>query len=263
MFVLASSCYAGPAKLRYEFKNGGVYQVNIVQHNKGESAAKIGFGGDQKVMETPIDDVRKSSWVIKSSRIGGGVMQLTMDYAKDQNDSSTFAGSHAVVDIDPQKGMINIVTKPDDSLTRAVYEPRFAWLPSLPVKALKPDDSFTSDYKVKGELVSMKGCDEYVLDEISNGIAYFTLESKLITINHISAMPKMENLPEVFTMPKALDWTLVYKGEGTAVFDLQEGIFIEREILYRYGQKGQNSGMGVTMNNLRGTIKQRCEMERR
>lgn len=62
---------------------------------------------------------------------------------------------------------------------------------------------------------------------------------------------------------KGSDMVIAHRGEGTAIFDLKEGIFIEREINYKYGQKGEQQSVGMALQTMRGTLKERWEMERR
>ena len=273
LLVTATSSWGASTKLRYGFKSGATYQVNTLHHNKGKSVVEMDFMGQKQVMETPVDRTDRSRWNMKARSISGGMMQLAMDYGKQQGGErwgkagaggeQVFAGSNALVDIDPVKGMVKLVTTPNDEMTRVVYWGRLAWLPPLPEKALKVGESFTNDYKVKGEMMSMKGSDEYFLDEISQGMAYFTIESKMVTITHMPKMSGMGNMPPGMAPPQSPDWTMAHKGEGTAIFDLKEGIFIEREIKYSYGQKGQNKSMGMAITSMHGVLKERWEMERR
>ena len=273
LLTTATTSWGASIKLRYGFKSGATYQVNTLNHNKGKSVVEMDIMGNKQVMETPLDRTDKSRWNMKVKHVSGGIMQLSMDYGKQQGGErwgkassggeQVFAGSEALVDIDPVEGMVKLVTTPNDEITRVVYWGRLAWLPPLPKQTLKVGDSFSNDYKVKGEMMSMKGSDEYFLDEISKGMAYFTIESKMVTITHMPKMPAMGNIPSGMTPPQSQDWVMAHKGEGSAIFDLKEGIFVEREIKYSYGQKGQNKSMGMSMTSMHGVLKERWEMERR
>jgi len=61
------------------------------------------------------------------------------------------------------------------------------------------------------------------------------------------------------------DMKLVYKGEGTAVFDIKEGIFIEREGKMSYSNLDSSEGDAAGMSfksKMEGVVKYGWEMER-
>ena len=82
---------------------------------------------------------------------------------------------------------------------------------------------------------------------------------------------KMSEAPATGGMPSAMgmsDMKLAYKGEGTAVFDLKEGIFVEREGKMSYSNMGSTQGTSpmpgqmAFSTRMEGVTKYGFEMER-
>jgi hypothetical protein len=178
-----------------------------------------------------------------------------------QGGTQMFADSSASVTLDRQKGFISMTTKPaDDPIVDAIYMARLAWLPAFPNKPLTVGDGFLHEYTVKGQMMTVKSEDDYTLDEIDGGLAYFTVETRQVTILDYSAM-QPQGMPQGMGAGMMSNMTLLYKGEGTAIFDIKEGIFIEREMKTSYSTDKPSGGM--MKMTMRGTVRDRWEMERR
>lgn len=264
---------AASATLRYGFKDSATYAVKQQYHNVGSSVTTMNMMGQEQTMETPLNHTTKSSWSAKVKH-KGGKMLLNTSYGKTEGgerwgDPSSGSGadiygkSSARATIDAQKGLVALTTKPaKDPIVDNIYRFRFAWMPRLPSKALKVGDSFTYDYTMQSGMITTKGEDEYILDEISGGVAYFTLESQSLVVHDYSKLyQQQEGVPQGMGQMMG-NLTMVYQGEGTAAFDLKEGIFIEREMKIGYTTK-KSKTPGMMINNMRGTIRDRWEMERR
>lgn len=48
--------------------------------------------------------------------------------------------------------------------------------------SIKPGDSFSHDYVMKNDTFTTKGSDEYTLNEVSDGLAYFTVETRMVSV---------------------------------------------------------------------------------
>lgn len=271
--LASTSLQAASATLRYGFKDGATYTVKQLYHNVGNSVTTMNMMGQEQTIESPLNHTSKSSWSAKVKHKGGKAI-IDTDYGKQEggerwgdpsgnSGANPYGKSSARVTFDLQKGFVSLTTKPaKDPIVDNIYRFRFSWMPALPKKALKVGDSFTHDYTVKSGMITMKGEDEYILDEISDGIAYFTMESQSVVVYDYSKLyQQQKNMPQGMGQMMG-NMTLAYKGEGTAAFDLKEGIFIEREMKTSYTTK-KSKTPGMMINSMRGTIRDRWEMERR
>lgn len=269
LLLVPSLVFAQSATLKYGFKKGETYQVKQMHHDVGKSVTEMSFMGQNQVIETPMDNIFESAWQVKAVDKSSKGMKLTTSYGTNkggerwgqqgQGGAQLFGKSTAEVMVHPLDGVVSLKTKPaNDSTIELIYRTRFAWWPEFPTEALKVDDSFEHEYVIKAGMATMKGNDEYILDEVSGGLAYFTVESRLHTVYDYSA-----NMPEGMGAMGGAggSMTLAYKGEGTAIFDLKEGIFVEREMKMSYATPKKSTGMMST--NMHGTTKERWEMERK
>lgn len=264
---------AASVTLHYGFRDGATYLVKQQYHNVGSSTTTMNFMGQQQTMESPMNHTSSSSWSAKASRKGDKVI-FQVGYGKQtggerwgdpsgNTGAKMYGNSSASVTFDQQKGLVSLTTKPaDDPIVDIIYRSRFAWMPPLPVKPLKVGGSFTYDYTIQSGMVTMKGEDEYVLDEVSGGLAYFTVETRSVMVYDYSKLYKPQpGMPQGMGQMMG-NMTLVHKGEGTATFDLKEGMFIEREMKTAYTTK-KSKTPGMTITDMHGTTRDRWEMERR
>jgi len=272
--LLASTpLQAESVSLRYGFRDGATYLVKQLYHNVGTSTTTMNMMGQQQTMESPMDHINKSSWSAKAQRKGGKVV-FSVNYGQQQGGErwgdpsgntgkKMYGDSSARITFDLQNGMVAMTTKPaDDPIVDTIYRSRFAWMPPLPKKKLKVGDSFIHDYTMQSGMISMKGEDEYILDEVSGGFAYFTVESRSVMVYDYSKLyQNQKNVPQGMGQMMG-NMTLAHKGEGTATFDLKEGIFVEREMKTVYTTKKAETP-GMMQTNMRGTTRDRWEMERR
>ena len=257
--------------LRHGFKSGAHYTVKQLYHDVSKSVTEMNMMGQQQVFETPMDRTHQSHWSAHAKHAGGKIV-LSLDYGKQQGGerwggqmgqggTEMFANSSASVTLDAQKGFVSMTTQPaGDPIVNAIYQARLSWLPSFPKKPLKVGDGFLHEYTVKGQMATVKSEDDYTLDEIAGGLAYFTIETRQITILDYSAM-QPQGMPQGMGAGMMSNMTLLYKGEGTAIFDIKEGIFVEREMKTAYSTDKPSDGM--MKMTMRGTVRDRWEMERR
>jgi len=261
---------AASVTLRHGFKSGATYRVNQVYHNVGNSVTEMEMMGQKQVLESPLNHLSKSSWSAKASSTGGKVI-LTLDYGKQQGgerwgdpmshqSEQMYGNSSARVTVDPLKGMVAMQTTPtDDPIVDTLYRTRLAWLPAFPKKPLAVGSGFLHEYTTQGGMITMKSEDDYTLDEVSKGLAYFTIETRSVAIYDYSKLYQQQKMPPGAPAPMG-KMTLLYKGEGTAVFDIKEGIFIEREMKTSYST--QEPSVGMMSTSMRGTVRDKWEMER-
>lgn len=261
--------WAASVKLRYGFKPGAVYAVHEQHHDVGKSIVEMDIMGQRQSMESPIDHISEGHWSARGIGKGpGSSMRLAVEYGTQKGgdrwaasagagSEQHFGDSKAEATIDPVKGLTALTTTPVEPLLDLIYRARFAWLPPLPSGSIKPGDSFSHDYVMKNDNFTTKGSDEYTLDEISDGMAYFTVETRMVSVIRYGG-----GSAQGMGGPAMLgEMTLAYQGEGTAIFNLKEGIFIEREI--KMGYATQKPSSGAFSSTMRGVSRTRWEMERR
>ncbi len=264
--------WATSVKLHYDLKKGATYEVRQLDHDKGESVSEINMMGTAQTHRSPFDRISRSRWTAHVTNKTPGRMVLRTSYGEHQgqdrlskpttDSGRVFGESKAEITIDRLDGTVNVSATPDDEMTKMLYTSRFIWLPALPDKPVKIGDGFSHEYRYKDSMMSWKGEDEYFLDEVRGNLAYFTVESKMVARYafkkpDLSAMGNMEGM---VNLPAMGDMTYVYQGEGSAIFDLEEGIFIEWET--KSGYKIPTTQMGGITTTMRGVRRMRWELQR-
>ncbi|MCW8826686.1 MAG: hypothetical protein OQK78_09720 [Gammaproteobacteria bacterium] len=275
----ATQAWSESVNLRYKFDKGASYQVKQLHHDKGRSVTEMDMMGQKQKFDTPHERTSNSSWVAKAVGQSKGGYRLMMTYGKHKggerwanpgqsgaSSSMMFNDSKAEAVIDPVKGLVSIKVTPKDDLTSVIYQSRFGWLPKLPKKALKVGEGFEHEYTFKSKMMNSKRNDEYFLDEISGGMAYFSVESKELLVYNIQApdmsqMQGMQGMQGMMPQQPASKMKMVYKGDGTAIFDIKQGMFVEWEVKRAY-KMPTSSMMGMT-TTMQGVVRERWEMERR
>ena len=264
---------ASSARLNYGFKPGVTYKVTERHHDVGKTVTEMNMMGQPQKFETASDQVSTGTWTAKGVGKEGKGVKLAVEYGQHKGgqrwssnkveSDNIFAGSSAEVVIHPVKGFLKSVAKPEgDSTVGLIYQGRFAWMPPLPEGFIKKGDSFTHEYVVKSGMYSIKSTDEYYLVEVKGSYATFDVETKQLMVIKMNQAPGGAAPMQGMALA---DMKLVYKGEGTAVFDVKEGIFIEREGKMSYSNldssEGKASGMAFK-SRMEGVVKYSWEMER-
>ena len=264
---------ASSARLNYGFKPGVTYKVTERHHDVGKTVTEMNMMGQPQKFETASDQVSSGTWTAKGVGKEGKGVKLAVEYGQHKGgqrwssnkveSDNIFAGSSAEVVIHPVKGFLKSVAKPEgDSTVGLIYQGRFAWMPPLPEGFIKKGDSFTHEYVMKSGMYSIKSTDEYYLVEVKGSYATFDVETKQLMVIKMNQAPGGAAPMQGMALA---DMKLVYKGEGTAVFDVKEGIFIEREGKMSYSNldssEGKASGMAFK-SRMEGVVKYSWEMER-
>lgn len=270
----ATSASGAPVSLRYGFRPGAVYRVTEQNHDVGKTITEVTMMGQVQRVETPTDQVSSGTWTARTAgRTGDGVV-LAVEYGQHKGGQrwasekvetqDVFSGSSASVVIDPTDGAVRFTVTPEgDETVELIYKGRFMWMPVLPAGGLKVGDTFTHDYVLSSGMFSIKATDEYYLAQVRGGFATFDVESKQLMVIRMDKGPGGTGPMGGMVMD---DMKLAYKGEGTAVFDVGEGIFIEREGKMAYSNlesgKGATAGMAFA-TRMEGVMRYKWEMERR
>lgn len=264
---------ASSVRLSYGFKPGAVYRVTEQHHDVGKSVTEMTMMGQPQRIENPTDQVSSGTWTAKGVGRDGKSLKLAVEYGqhkggqrwssnKIQSDDM-FAGSSAQVFIHPTGGFVKSIVKPEgDPTVELIYQGRFSWMPPLPEGFIKKGDSFTHDYVMKSGIYNIKITDEYYLAEVKGNYATFDVETKQLMVIKMDQGPGGAGPMQGMALA---DMKMVYKGDGTAVFDIKEGFFIEREGKMSYSNldsgEGKTAGM-VFRTRMEGVVKFSWEMER-
>lgn len=269
---------ASSVLLRYGFTPGAVYRVTEQHHDVGKIITEMNVMGQQQKFESPTDQVSSGTWTLKAVAKSGESVRLHAEYgthkggerwASEKVESGDiFGNSAAEVTIHPIDGAVDIKAVPaGDPTVEIIYTGRFAWMPRLPKGELKEGGGFTHEYVLKSGMYNVKVSDEYYLAGIKGGFATFDVETRQIAVIRMSQGAPAEGLPAGMGMNMG-DMTIAYKGDGTAVFDIRQGIFVEREGKMSYsnmeGTQGSSpmpGGMAFS-SRMEGVTKYRFEMER-
>jgi hypothetical protein len=264
---------AASVRLSYGFKPGAVYRVTEQQHDVGKTVTEMNMMGQPQKFETASDQVSSGTWTARGTGREGDAVKLAVEYGqhkggqrwssnKMQSDD-VFAGTSAEVVIHPVKGFVRSNAKPEgDATAGLIYEGRFAWMPALPKGFLKKGDTITHEYVMKSGMYNIKTSDEYYLVEVKGNYITFDVETKQIMVVKMDKGPGGTGAMQGMVMS---DMKLAYRGQGTAVFDVTEGIFIEREGKLSYSNLDSNEGATAGMafkTRMEGVMKYQWEMER-
>ncbi|UCF30550.1 MAG: hypothetical protein JSV26_10940 [bacterium] len=274
---LPTEASGGSARLRYGFSPGKSYRVREMHHDVGKTVTVMNVMGQEQEFETPMDQVSEGVWSATVTGGGGSGVKLAVTYGKHKGgqrwssdkiqSDDFFADSRAEVVIHPVKGAIGYSIKPDEPTIDLIYRARFIWMPVFPEGSLSKGSEFSHEYVLKSGMYNIKSTDDYYLVEVKGGYAHFDVESRQVAVIRLTQPQGTGQIPAGMGMNMS-DMKIAYRGEGTAVFDIGEGIFVEREGKMSYsnmeGTKGSSPmpGGAAFSSRMEGTVKYRWEMER-
>ena len=280
-FGSMGSAHAGSAKLRYGFKPGASYKVTEKSHSVSKSITEMDVMGKMQKIETPMDRASQGEWIAKAVGKEGGGIKLSTTYGKhtggqrwsgdkiDTGQMDMFKSSGAKIVIHPVNGAIKYtLTPPGDQIIDILYRSRFAWMPELPKGAVKVGSEFEHEYTLNSGMYNVKTTDEYYVAEVKGNYVTFDVEIRSVSVIKMDQAPGMQQMPAGMPVMKMNDIKMAYKGDGTAVFDLKEGIFIEREGKMSFSDMGSPKGSsampgGMTFSSrTEGVTRYSFEMER-
>lgn len=276
LFLVVSLTAEAPAasvRMAYDFKPGAVYRVTERHHDVGKTVTEMTMMGQPQKFETASDRVSSGTWTAKGIGKAKEGVKLAVEYGqhkggerwssnKIQSDD-IFADSSAEIVIHPRNGLAAIeVTPEEDSTVGLIYRGRFAWMPALPEGFVTKGASFTHEYVMKSGIYNIKTTDEYYLVEAKGNFVTFDVETRQLMVVKMDKGPGGTGPVPGMAMA---DMKLAYKGGGTAVFDVKEGIFVEREGKMSYSNLDSSEGAATGMTfktRMEGVVKWQWEMER-
>ena len=273
--VVSWAVHAGASSVRmtYGFKPGSVYRVTEQHHDVGKTVTEMDMMGQPQKFETASDQVSSGTWTAKGLSKEGKNVKLAVEYGQHKGgqrwssskvqSEDIFAGSSAEVVIHPLKGLVKSDVKPKgDATVELIYQGRFAWMPKLPEGFVTKGASFTHEYVMKSGMYNIKTTDEYYLVDVKESYAIFDVETRQFMVIKMDQSPGGTGQVQGMALG---DMKLAYQGDGTAVFDVKEGIFIEREGKMSYSNLDSSEGAtaGVAFKTrMEGVVKYKWEMER-
>jgi hypothetical protein len=264
---------ASSVRMTYGFTPGAVYRVTEQHHDVGKTFTEMNMMGQPQKFESASDQVSSGTWTAKAVGKEGGGVKLAVEYGQHKGgqrwssnkvqSEDIFAGSSAEVVIHPLKGLVKSDVKPKgDATVELIYKGRFAWMPKLPEGFVTKGASFTHEYVMKSGMYNIKTTDEYYLVEVKGNFVTFDVETKQLMVIKMDQGPGGTGPMQGMALA---DMKLAYKGDGTAVFDFKEGIFIEREGKMSYSNLDSSEGASAGMTfktRMEGVVKYKWEMER-
>ena len=264
---------ASSVRMTYGFTPGAVYRVTEQYHDVSKTVTEMNVMGQLQKFETSSDQLSSGTWTAKGVSKDDKGVKLAVEYGRHKGgqrwssskfqSEDIFADSSAEVLIHPLKGLVKSDVKPQgDSTVELIYQGRFAWMPTLPERFIKKGASFTHEYVMKSGMYNIKTTDEYYLVEVKGNFATFDVETRQLMVIKMDKGPGGTGPMQGMALA---DMKLAYRGEGTAVFDVKEGIFIEREGKMSYSNRGSSEGTTAGMAfkmKMEGVAKYKWEMER-
>ncbi|MGD8353507.1 MAG: hypothetical protein PVJ01_05005 [Pseudomonadota bacterium] len=273
LVLWTAGAHASSVRLSYGFKPGAVYRVTELNHDVGKTITEMNMMGQLQKFENATDQVSEGTWTAQVTGREGKNVRLAVKYGhhkggqrwssnKIQSDDM-FAGSSAEVLIHPHKGLVGSKVNPEgDSTVSLIYQARFAWLPVLPEGFIKKGSSFTHEYVLRSGIYNVRITDEYYLVQIKGNYVTFDVETRQLMVIRMDQGPGGAGAMQGMNLA---DMKLAYKGDGTAVFDINEGIFVEKtgKMSYSNLDSGDGETAGMSFNTrMEGVAKYSWEMER-
>jgi hypothetical protein len=280
LLLWVANAGAASVKMRYNYKPGESYKISEKNHDVSKSITEMSIMGQTNKTVTPMDRVSQTSYVLKVVGKEGGGVKVTTTYGKhvggqrwsaekmDASAMDMFAKSSAVAIIHPTDGAVKVTASPaGDQIIDMIYHGRFIWMPELPEGSVKKGSDFTHEYVLKFGMYNIKTTDEYFVADVKDDLVYLDVETRSLSVIKMAEAPGMENMPPGMGLNMS-DMKLAYKGEGTAIFDVKEGVFVEREGKLSYSNLDSTKG-GAAMpggmafkSKMEGVMKYSMEMER-
>lgn len=276
-FVVVAACGteagAASARLSYGFRPGEVYRVTEQYHDVGTTVTEVNMMGQPQKFETASDQVSSGTWSATGTGREGDSVRLAVKYGQHKGgqrwssnkvrSEEFLAGSGAEVMIHPMEGLVKIDVMPEgDSTLELIYRGRFAWMPPLPRGFIKKGDTFTHEYVMRSEMYNIKTTDDYRVVEVRGNHAAFDVETRQFMVFRMDRGPGGVPVQDM----SMTDMKLAYKGTGTAVFNVKEGIFTEREVKLSYSNLDGSQDAAPDMafrTRTEGVVSFRWEMERK
>ncbi len=262
---LCSISTAGGCKLTYKLKPGQKWMGYMSSQSESRFMEKDNVTRSKTRIEYTVLKGPKKNWVTLNARIvsmgkkAGKIDLSRVVYSADVHQSGEIRNVNYTGDAMPDLGEQAAQMPPE---TLAMIKQSFKmvpdawknmvfWFPEVPEEKLQEGDEFEFERKMvmgAGTPFQMQTLNKqvFILEEVSKGFAYFSVEDRSITKGN---------------MAMGMDTKTKMAGRGEAVFDLEQGMWLEltEKARTRMNMGGYPGGSGKD-HNMRTVFK--FEMER-
>ncbi|MGD8369123.1 MAG: hypothetical protein PVG78_15905, partial [Desulfobacterales bacterium] len=242
---------AGSARMAYGWAPGQVWTAALSSQSETAFMGKKDLHRSKTVIEYRVTKGPKNNWVSLAARIvsqqtpgaqGGGQMDLSgITFYADMHRSGElrnirFEGSALPPGAEDMPAQMKAMMAESSKMIADAWKPAVFWFPELPEEALSPGDEFEVQRKMgmgsaamgmQSQTVSKQ---VFTLEEISAGLAYFTVRERSVT--------RTEGLAGGRADTKTAS-------RGETVFDLKTGMWVDMVVKSKsnVGMTGM-AGMG-------------------
>ena len=269
LFLLVAGARPVEAKeytFKYKLAPGQVWIGTLSSQSESSFMGQKQVNRSKNVIEYQVLKGPKKRWVTLSARIkskpagsqGGGQMDLsTMRFRADLHVSGEIRNVQSSGPTPPAgqstEGMPKEALealKQSYQFVAEAWKNAVFWFPEFPEEALQPGDEFEMKEKMGaggpgGMKMTTVSKQVFTLEEVSEGLAYFSVKQRFITKSSAPMGGKSDTKSA---------------GKGEAIFDLQQGMWIDLETKSRSKVKfGNMPGMDGSSHDMLQISKVRME----
>ena len=233
LFAATSPVLAGGCKLHYKLAPGQKWACNFASKNESNVMGQKNVNQSRMVYEYTVSKGPKQGWVTMTARIkskgsrGPGEMDLSkLRFTADIHSSGEIRNINYTGTVMPDMGEEADQMSPqmkkmmEDSykMIPEAYKNGVFWFPEVPEEKLEIGDEFDVQRKMgmgnsgSGMQLETVSKQVFTLEDVSQGLAYFSVKERSVTKTGGSMGGSSETK---------------IAGKGNAIFDLQQGMWLE------------------------------------
>jgi len=230
---------AGAVKLRYKLRPGQVWIVTLSSQSEMTYMGQKNINRSKNVIEYRVSKGPKKGWVSLTARIkshggasaqGGGSMDLSkLTFTADMHYSGETRNIRHQGNAMPPPGpdlppQMKAMYEQSSNMVAEAWKNGVFWFPEIPEDPLQDGDEFdvTRDFGMGGSGMGMQSQtvskQVFTLDDVSEGLAYFTVRDRSIT--------KTKGMAGGRSATKTA-------GKGETVFDVNAGMWLDLTVKSR------------------------------
>ena len=265
--LFSTAALAGSYRLQYKMAPGQVWIATISTQSESTMMGQKNVNQSKSIIEYRISKGPKEGWINLSARIksqgaskeSGGMDLSKLLFTAEMHQSGElrnirYSGS-VLPPMDKDTGEMpagmEAMYEQSSKMIAEAWENAVFWLPELPEEPLQPGDEFEANHKMgmgnesMGMQMQSVSKQIFILDEVSEGLAYFSVKERTVTKSDAPMGGKSDTKTA---------------GKGDAVFDLREGIWTDLTMKSRSKVEfGNMPGMGKASQELNQISKYRME----
>ena len=264
LMVIGIPLFGGGIKLEYKLKSGEEWVCTLLSKNETAVMGQKTLNSNKSIFIYKVSKGSKRGWVSLTAHIQpsakdkeSGVDMSRMRFKADMHRSGEFR--HITYSGNPMAMQGNMKMPPEmkammvqqGKMMGEMYKNALFWFPELPEERLQVGDDFEVERVMKtgGNAMQTKTLIKQVftLEEVSKGLAYFSVKQRSITKTKSSMAGKTETKSA---------------GKGEAIFDVNAGMWLELTEKSRVKiSMGSIPGMGDISSDMKITSKYEIEMK--